>query len=393
MRLQAVSDWRSFAQQALNFFIGAQAWFIPLFFFVGALVLMLLIGNGLIDWLQKKQWKKGSTVDETWTVREDTPDTHQKKQGTPSMGGLGIIAATLLSLAAMPILGIMLGALLNPGKSPWPTAPWHVILSVCLLPLVLLLHGALGFADDWSKASGRGGLRARTKLAGQIFLAGAFVTALMLVVNVSPQARLEYWFTTSSFVLSPFLSFAVVCGLLMFIVIAVCNAVNLADGIDGLAAGLAVQCGLALFAVGYGMFGLPVLSMWTTIALAGACFGFLFFNKHKARVFMGDTGSLAIGAALGAGAILQHAVFLLPFIGFIYFVEMFSVIAQVAWFKFTKKRTGEGQRLFRRAPLHHHFELSGWSEWRVVATFWAVNLFTSVIGLWLWKAGVLPRWP
>jgi phospho-N-acetylmuramoyl-pentapeptide-transferase len=72
---------------------------------------------------------------------------------------------------------------------------------------------------------------------------------------------------------------------------------------------------------------------------------------------------------------------------------MFSVIAQVAWFKFTKKRTGEGQRLFRRAPLHHHFELSGWSEWRVVATFWAVNLFTSVIGLWLWKAGVLPRWP
>lgn len=178
--------------------------------------------------------------------------------------------------------------------------------------------------------------------------------------------------------------------LLVFVVIAFCNAVNLTDGIDGLAAGLAVQCGLALVLASFYSDGIARLSTWTMAALAGACFGFLFFNKHKAHVFMGDTGSLAIGAALGAGAILQHAIFLLPFIGFIYFVEMLSVIVQVAWFKWTKKQTGEGKRLFRRAPLHHHFELCGWSEWRVVATFWAVNLFTSIVGLWLWKAGSTP---
>ena len=108
---------------------------------------------------------------------------------------------------------------------------------------------------------------------------------------------------------------------------------------------------------------------------------------------MGDTGSLALGAALGAGAILTRTVFLLPFIGFVFFVEMFSVIFQVLYFKYTKKRTGEGKRIFRRAPLHHHFELGGWSEWRVVGTFWAVNLATSILGLVLWKMGILPRFP
>ena len=108
---------------------------------------------------------------------------------------------------------------------------------------------------------------------------------------------------------------------------------------------------------------------------------------------MGDTGSLALGAALGAGAILTRTVWLLPFIGFIFYVEMFSVIAQVLYFKYTRRRFGEGKRLLRRAPLHHHFELSGWSEWRVVGTFWAVNLVTSLVGLALWKLGILPRFP
>ena len=108
---------------------------------------------------------------------------------------------------------------------------------------------------------------------------------------------------------------------------------------------------------------------------------------------MGDTGSLALGAALGAGAILTRTVWLLPFVGFIFYIEMFSVIVQVLYFKYTRKKFGEGKRLFRRAPLHHHFELGGWSEWRVVATFWGVNLVTTIIGLVLWKLGILPRFP
>ena len=108
---------------------------------------------------------------------------------------------------------------------------------------------------------------------------------------------------------------------------------------------------------------------------------------------MGDTGSLALGAAVGAGAIMCHAVFLLPFIAFIYFVEMGSVTLQVLYFKYTKRKYGEGRRIFRRAPLHHHFELGGWSEWRVVGTFWAINLVTSIIGLILWHLHILPRFP
>ena len=156
------------------------------------------------------------------------------------------------------------------------------------------------------------------------------------------------------------------------------------------------------------MFSILALGFWTSPAqislssmsavffwpvLGGACLGFLAFNKYPAKVFMGDTGSLALGAALGAGAILTRTVWLLPFVGFIFYIEMFSVIAQVLYFKYTRRKFGEGKRLFRRAPLHHHFELSGWSEWRVVGTFWVVNLVTTTVGLVLWKLGILPRFP
>jgi phospho-N-acetylmuramoyl-pentapeptide-transferase len=108
---------------------------------------------------------------------------------------------------------------------------------------------------------------------------------------------------------------------------------------------------------------------------------------------MGDTGSLALGAALGAAAVMTRTVFLIPFIGFMFFIELLSVTTQVAYFKYTKKQTGEGKRIFKRAPLHHHFELSGWSEKKVVAVFWGVNLVATAIGLVLWRAGILPRFP
>ena len=343
----------------------------------------------MITWLQKKQWKKGTTADETWAVREDTPETHQIKRGTPSMGGIGIITATLIPLSILPIYSLVI-VLLRKQSLPASSELTSHLFTLNLVPLVLLSHGLLGFADDWSKASGRGGLRARYKLIGQMFLASAFVYSL-IVLFLPRGASLNYAFV--ELYGTHFELFVLVSVCLVLVIITTCNAVNLTDGIDGLAAGLAMQCGIALFFISSKSPGISSVSAWPIMALAGACLGFLHFNKYKARVFMGDTGSLAIGAALGAGAILQGAVFLLPFIGFIYFVEMFSVIFQVAWFKWTKRKTGEGQRLFRRAPLHHHFELGGWSEWRVVGTFWAINLFTSAIGLWLWHAGVLPRWP
>lgn len=339
----------------------------------------LAVGNFLVAWLKGKRWQKDKSPDETWAVREDTPETHQAKSGTPSMGGIGIIAATLVAC----LFGLWSVLLVPMQLKGWKVgAPQYAAMS--LLPLVFLAHGALGFADDWSKASGRGGLRARSKLFGQILLALGFVVVAWLMAWQNPRVASPVLFTTVG-----------VLGLLfaVLVIVAVSNAVNLTDGIDGLAAGLAVQCGFFLYFASPPIRENYFLSGLFWSALAGACFGFLLWNRYPARIFMGDTGSLAIGAALAAGAILQGAVFLLPFIGFIYLVEMLSVVLQVFWFQWTKRRTGEGKRLLRRAPLHHHFELGGWSEWRVVGTFWAINLVTSAIGLWLWNAGILPRWP
>jgi phospho-N-acetylmuramoyl-pentapeptide-transferase len=265
-----------------------------------------------------------------------------------------------------------------------------------LVPLSVTAFALLGFTDDWSKASGRGGLRARAKLFTQIGLSLAFVAAWISLTATQSFAGVRYVFFSVGHAFQDgavgILLFAAVCA---FVIVATSNAVNLTDGIDGLASGLAVQGGVAfLLARSYvapAEAGLFSDLFW--MALAGACLGFLSFNRFPARVFMGDTGSLAIGAALGIGVILSHAVFLLPFIGFIYFVEMFSVIAQVLYFKWTKRRTGEGKRLFRRAPLHHHFELGGWSEWRVVLMFWLVNFCMTSLGLLLWHTELLPRWP
>jgi phospho-N-acetylmuramoyl-pentapeptide-transferase len=311
------------------------------------------------------------------------------------MGGIGIIGSAVSAFFA---LALTLGAVAYysfPDR-PRTTLTAHTMLSLLLVPLSVTAFALLGFTDDWSKASGRGGLRARAKLFAQIGLAVAFVAAWILLTATESFAGVRFIYTSMAYAfqdgLLGIVLFSAVCA---FVIVATSNAVNLTDGIDGLAAGLAVQVGLAfLLARNYiapAEVGLISDLFW--MALAGACLGFLFFNRFPARVFMGDTGSLAIGAALGIGAILSHAVFLLPFIAFIYFVEMFSVIAQVLYFKWTKRRSGEGKRLFRRAPLHHHFELGGWSEWRVVLMFWFVNFCTTSVGLLLWHLGVLPRWP
>ena len=351
-------------------------------FWVFSWVLMLMGGNGLIRWLKSLKGMK-------WSPREDTPDSHLQKAGTPSMGGLGIIGSTFLSwIAGLTLLFCLSTYASGTGSSPsplWDLATLNIFL-VCVFA-----HCGLGFADDWSKARGKGGLTSKAKLAGQIVLALAFLVCVRQLLATAPAYIRQD---------EPHLLFG---GFTLFLasilIIGTSNAVNLTDGIDGLAAGLSVQVGLVfslllvetMSLAEVGWFATTTECAWA--ALGGACLGFLAFNKNPARVFMGDTGSLALGAALGAGAILTRAVFLLPFIGFIFYVEMFSVIAQVAYFKYTKRKTGEGKRIFRRAPLHHHFELGGWSEWRVVGTFWAVNALTTLLGLILWKMGILPRFP
>ncbi|BCM90776.1 phospho-N-acetylmuramoyl-pentapeptide-transferase [Abditibacteriota bacterium] len=355
--------------------------FVPiLLLWILAWVIMLFGGNALIRGLKSLKGMK-------WSPREDTPDSHLQKAGTPSMGGLGILgSATLSWIASLTLLLTLLYSAHGPiGFSGWDWVAFHLFLGC------VLAHGVLGFADDWSKARGKGGLTSKAKLFGQIVLALLFIFVVQqsLILRSTP-AKLD----------DEYLAFGPFIGLLCFLlIIGTSNAVNLTDGIDGLAAGLSVQVGLVFAFLALETFGTAEVGLFATsveltwVALGGACLGFLAFNKHPAKVFMGDTSSLALGAALGAGAILTRSVFLLPFIGFMFYIEMFSVMSQVAYFKYTRKKTGEGKRLFRRAPLHHHFELAGWSEWRVVVTFWGINALTTVIGLVLWKIGILRHFP
>ncbi|HVF11017.1 MAG TPA: phospho-N-acetylmuramoyl-pentapeptide-transferase [Abditibacteriaceae bacterium] len=375
--------------QALATYVTA-AWTLPLLMFCCAMTLMLLLGRPMIDWLRPRRWRKDAA---TWTVREDTPDTHLVKQGTPSMGGIGIVVSAIVTFIALlsTLFGLAYFDNMRAYSTLTATYPLaQVMMAVALLPVVVLAHAVLGFVDDWSKATGRGGLRARAKLLAQIVLALGFLTAWCLLAVEPSYTGIRFFtdiFAGPEWLLA--LSLVIIVGVL----VGVCNAVNLTDGIDGLAAGLAVQAGAAFFLAGANLYEIGFVTIIFWSALSGACLGFLWYNKHPARVFMGDTGSLAIGAALGAGAVLMKAVFLLPFIGFIYFAEMLSVLLQVGYFKWTRRQTGAGKRIFRRTPLHHHFELGGWSEWRVVFTFWLVNLATTIVGLGLWSRGVLPRWP
>ncbi len=357
-----------FTPMGLTLLFGALSW-----------VLMLMSGGLLIDWLKHRKGMK-------WAPREDTPDSHAQKAGTPSMGGIGIIGAALVGYLSVLVFAFGVGLMRSRGRTQ--LEEWLLYL---VFPALVGLHALLGYIDDHFKATNRGGLSSKAKLLGQIVLALFFLSAVYTWREGTRSGIGRF----DSLIFS---SWPLLFGALL-VIIGTSNAVNLTDGIDGLAAGLSVQVAatysVLLFesfqAWPINFFGGTAAMFW--VCIGGACLGFLAFNKYPAKVFMGDTGSLALGAALGAGAILTRTVWLLPFIGFIFFVEMFSVILQVLYFKYTKKKFGEGKRIFRRAPLHHHFELGGWSEWRVVGTFWLVNLCTSIIGLTLWKMGVLPRFP
>lgn len=353
---------------------------------------MFLLGGRLIVWLSNKRWRKDvQSQAEAWQVREDTPETHQKKQGTPSMGGIGIIGVAC-GVYGSCVTTLLIISIAQQGRlSELP----EMLFNVFAIPIVAMAHAGLGFGDDWSKASGRGGLRARAKLLGQVCLGLLFIFSLIVFLNLNSSTFMRESWQETALILrySNWVTVSFLVSILLIVMIGTGNAANITDGIDGLATGLAVQAGFSLILIQTSLRDSSAPSIWFWAALAGSCLGFLSYNKYPAKVFMGDTGSLALGAAVGAGAIMCHAVFLLPFIAFIYFVEMFSVTLQVLYFKWTKKKYGEGRRIFRRAPLHHHFELGGWSEWRVVGTFWAVNLVTSIIGLILWHAGILPRFP
>lgn len=304
-----------------------------------SLIVVLLLGPLLIPLLYRLKFGQ--------QVRSDGPRTHLKKQGTATMGGLLILA------------GAVLAALLTAGTG-FKTLLLVAIMSGC---------GLLGFVDDYMQVVLKRplGLKARTKLLGQLVL-GAILAWGVSALHGGTAVLIPFsglWFQ---------LGIAWYPVLVTLILPATSNAVNLADGLDGLAGGLVLIASLAY-----------VLFAWMTAqyeaavfagALAGACLGFLRFNLHPARVFMGDTGALALGGALAALAVLTRTELVLIVLGGVFVLETLSVIIQVISFKLT------GRRVFRMSPLHHHFELLGWTETGVVYLFWALGLGCAALSFW-----------
>lgn len=280
-------------------------------------------------------------------VRNDGPRSHLKKAGTPSMGGLLFLAA------------IIVAVLVTSGgqRETW------------LLLLVTLCYGILGFVDDFIKVVKKRslGLRAKDKIVGQTIIALVLAVSAAYLLKMGTGIRIPYVGTTLDY------GFVVYFIFIWAVTVGTSNAVNLTDGLDGLAAGVTVIVSLAFTLIAIMMDLWPVAIFGA--AMAGGCLGFLRYNSHPAKVFMGDTGSLALGGGLAAMAVLTKTELLLPIIGGVYVAEALSVIIQVISFQST------GKRVFRMAPLHHHFELGGWSERKVVRNFWLAAVICALVGL------------
>ncbi len=338
-----------------------------------ALLIGLLIGPYLIDRLREFQISQ--------FIREDGPKDHQKKAGTPTMGGLLIGVAILV-----------------------PTLLWSDLSNpfVWLAILATVGFGGIGFADDYIKIVHKRnlGLTARAKIAAQVSIA-ALIAILLLVIR----GKGEY----STRLMVPFfkrirpdlaidslrhmphlwpLAFAPFVFFIVLVLVGSSNAVNLTDGLDGLAIGCTIIAAGALTVLTYvsgnvvfadylGLQRMPMVSELTIFcgSMVGASIGFLWYNAHPAEVFMGDVGSLALGGAIGTVAVIIKQELLLPFIGGVFVLEALSVMLQVGSYKLRKKR------IFKMAPIHHHFELMGWSESKVIVRFWIAALVFALFAL------------
>lgn len=302
------------------------------------------------------------------TIKEIGPTWHADKQGTPQMGGIMFYAGTLLGVAA----GYAVFALTLPQVLAVTVS--RNITALIIAVVTSLAYGAVGFADDYIKAVKKRnlGLKARYKIIGQTAITAAFLASLHLCGLLSTAVQLPVFGTVElSWAFYP-LSFI----LIIFMV----NAVNLTDGIDGLCSSVTFVVMLCYMFTA-GVLGFPSVGMFAA-AVAGGMAGFLVWNFHPAKIFMGDTGSLFLGGAVVSAAYCMGRPEMLFFMGFLYMVEGLSVVLQVSYFKLT-----HGKRIFKMSPLHHHFEMCGWSENKIVGVFSAVAALFAVLGVayvYLW---------
>ncbi len=340
---------------------------------ITALIVSFWFGPRIIKMLRVKQ------VGEL--AKYEAPERHLKKAGTPTMGGLIILLAILA-----------------------PTLLWGDLRNtyVQLIIFVTVWLGAVGFMDDYLKVVKKKpkGLIGRYKIIGQISI-GLIIGSIIYFFPHWIDADL--WRLRSSTTVPFFKDMEFDLGffyipMVIFIITATSNAVNLTDGLDGLAIGLVGIVGLTLAVIAY-ISGHIVFSEYLTIpylrgngelavylaALVGASLGFLWYNSHPAQVFMGDTGSLALGGAIGAVCVLIKKELLLPTLGGIFLAEALSVIIQRGYFKYTKKKYGEGRRVFLMAPIHHHFEMKGLPESKIVMRFYIVAIILMILSLATFK--------
>ncbi|HOE78628.1 MAG TPA: phospho-N-acetylmuramoyl-pentapeptide-transferase [Smithellaceae bacterium] len=323
---------------------------------VTALLICLFLGQRLIEGLQRLQ------IDQQ--IREDGPKTHLTKKGTPTMGGVLIIFAVVISTVLWGNWGV-----------------GYVWLAL----MVTIGYGLVGFLDDYRKLAGGNsrGISGKKRLAAEIVIALFVGVVLYLQPNFSTQITIPFFKTVL-----PDIGWGYI-PLCAFIIVGAANAVNLTDGLDGLATGPAGICFVTYVLFAYfagniktaGYLQIPYvpgageLSVFCG-AFMGAALGFLWFNSHPAEIFMGDVGSLSMGGALGTVAVITKQEILLAIVGGVFVMETFSVIFQVGYFKLTG-----GKRIFRMAPIHHHFELKGWAEPKVIVRFWIISILLALLAI------------
>lgn len=316
--------------------------------------LAVIWGRPLINWLRRNELGK--------KIRVEEPGSHQLKMGTPTMGGLMVLVPVLLITGALNLANLL---------------GFNFIGQSVLLPLTTMIaFGILGLVDDLEGIRGTRvlgeGIMARTKALWQFVFAFVLTLALFLgptqlrsvaLPGIPEKIEIGWLYLPIAALLIVFFS----------------NAVNLADGLDGLAGSLAAVA----FAC-YGVIAYLQGQVWLAafcFTMVGALLAFLWFNAHPAELFMGDVGSLAIGATLAVVALMTGQWLLLPVVGAMFVAEALSVMIQVAWFKFTRRRYGEGRRVFKMSPLHYHFELSGWSETQVMQRFFLCGILSGMLGV------------
>lgn len=299
---------------------------------------------------------------------EDGPQWHASKQGTPTMGGfMFIIASVVVSMVGYWIYR------LRGGIDVTSEEVQHAFFRMLSVVVFAVLFGVIGFIDDFTKVARKknDGLSAMQKVVLQTVFSVGFLFALSKFGDGSTRIDLGFW-------QSP--SLGIFYYIIMIpVIIYLTNAVNLTDGVDGLCGSVTFAV-MLVFTVCCSILKETELSLFT-MALAGGCLGFLIWNLNPAKCFMGDTGSMFLGASVTGVGLVLHKHLLLFLVALVYIIEALSVVIQVSYFKYTKKKTGEGKRIFKMTPIHHHFEMSGFSEYKIVITFTLTSIIFGVLGI------------